>query len=85
VVGGEDLLSLLSGKRITHARLEKGLTIEDLAGQTGIGISVLQCYENNGILLNMDHLLLISKTLDKSLSYFLGEQITDRNSRNLGC
>jgi transcriptional regulator with XRE-family HTH domain len=81
MVGVDNLISRMIGAKIKEARLEKGMSIEGLSDQTGIGRSVLECYENKGILLNMDHLLLISKALDKSLSYFLGGQITDQEQQ----
>jgi transcriptional regulator with XRE-family HTH domain len=63
------------GKKIKEARLEKGTPLEVLAEQINIGVMVLQSYEDGETVLNLDHLFLISKALEKSLIYFIGVEI----------
>lgn len=59
---------LLISKHLKHARLEKELTLEELAEQTGFTKGLLSKIENNKVSPPLSTLMKITRSLDISLS-----------------
>ena len=56
------------GERITTAREAKGLTMEELGKQIGVGKSAICRWENNQRLPRLEHLFRLSVALDVDIT-----------------
>lgn len=60
------------GERIRSARESAGFTQEKLAERAGVSRSAVARWETNDIEPNLNHLVLLSKTLNVSTDFLLG-------------
>lgn len=58
------------GERLKNARLYRGMTLTDLAAQTGVSKQALSQYENSSIKPELDRLFALAKALNFPVGYF---------------
>lgn len=65
-------MSKTIGERIKDARIQRGITQEDVAKRLGIGRAAYSNIENGHSLVSVEHLINLCRILSKPPSYFLG-------------
>lgn len=71
------------GKKLEIARIEKGMSQLDLAQEIGLSQGMVGKYERGVNRIPPDALQKISRILEKSISYFYGEDDSSENLRDL--
>jgi len=61
------------GERLKNARLLRGMTLTDLAAETGLSKQALSQYENGTIKPEVSNLFALAKSLDFPINYFSSE------------
>ncbi len=61
------------GKKIKDIREDKGLTLEDIAGRTGLSPSDISQIENLMVSPSLGTLIKLARAIEVSISYFFGE------------
>ncbi len=72
----------LVGEKIKKARVEKSLSQEDLAEKIGVSRMMVSRYELGNSEVSIENLQKISKVLEKTISYFFGEE-PDQGSKEI--
>ena len=62
------------GDRLREARLEKGLTLEQVAEQVGVRLNTIWCYEKGKFRPSEPVLKLCSQIYNKPVEWFFGEE-----------
>ena len=62
------------GQKIKNLRVEKGLSLNDLAQRSGISAAGIHKIESNGIIPTITTMMKIADALGKRVSYFIGEE-----------
>lgn len=74
-----DRIILKLGERIKTLRVEKGLSLQDLAQKSGISAAGIHKIESNGIIPTITTMMKIADALGKKVSYFIEEEREDKD------